>query len=73
MRTMSISLSEALYDRLKHLVPAKKVSKFVCLAIATELEKQEHNLAMAYKKVEQDYERQNLLSDWDIIDDFNKK
>lgn len=73
MRTMSISLSEALYEKLKHSVPSKKISRFVSSAISKELEKQDQELTLAYEKVEQDNERQNLLSEWDDIDDFNKK
>ena len=54
MRTMSISLSEALYDKLKHSVPTKKISQFVSSAISKELEKQEYELTMAYEQIGQD-------------------
>ena len=72
MRTMSISLSEALYDKLKHSVPTKKISQFVSSAISKELEKQEYELTMAYEQIGQDKERHKLLKEWDAIDDFNE-
>ncbi len=73
MRTMSISLNETLYDKLKYMIPSKKISNFVSNAIAKELEKKELELTLAYKDAEQDNERQNLLKEWDAIDDINKK
>ena len=71
MRTMSISMSEALYDKLKHSIPSKKISKFVSFAISKELEKKEQDLFLAYENVEKDDERQKLLKEWDAIDDFS--
>ncbi|BFD45370.1 MULTISPECIES: hypothetical protein [unclassified Candidatus Tisiphia] len=73
MRTMSISLNETLYDKLKYMIPSKKISNFVSNAIAKELEKKELELTLAYKDAEQDNERQNLLKEWDAIDDISKK
>lgn len=73
MRTMSISLSEDLYDKLKHSIPSKKISKFVSSAITKELEKKEQDLILAYEKAEKDEQRQNLLNEWDDIDDFSKR
>ena len=73
MRTMSISLNETLYDKLKYMIPSKKISNFVSNAIAKELEKKELELTLAYKDAEQDNERQNLLKEWDSIDDISKK
>lgn len=73
MRTMSISLNETLYDKLKYMIPSKKISNFVSNAIAKELEKKELELTLAYKDAEQDNERQNLLKEWDAIDNISKK
>ncbi|WP_342267360.1 hypothetical protein [Candidatus Tisiphia endosymbiont of Empis tessellata] len=70
---MSISLNETLYDKLKYMIPSKKISNFVSNAIAKELEKKELELTLAYKYAEQDNERQNLLKEWDAIDDISKK
>jgi metal-responsive CopG/Arc/MetJ family transcriptional regulator len=73
MRTMSVSLTENLYEKLKHTIPSKKISKFVSFAITKELEKKEQELTLAYKNAEKDQERQNLLNDWDASDDFNER
>ncbi|WP_367363858.1 hypothetical protein [Candidatus Tisiphia endosymbiont of Nedyus quadrimaculatus] len=73
MKTMSISLNETLYDKLKYMIPSKKISNFVSNAIAKELKKKELELTLAYKDAEQDNERQNLLKEWDAIDDISKK
>ncbi|MDR0774782.1 MAG: hypothetical protein LBE72_05745 [Rickettsia sp.] len=70
---MSISLNETLYDKLKYMIPSKKISNFVSNAIAKELEKKELELTLAYKDAEQDNERQNLLKEWDAIDNISKK
>lgn len=65
---------KTLYDKLKHFVPSKKISKFVSIAITKELEKEEKELIEAYKLAEQDQERQKLLTEWDaIVDDFDPK
>lgn len=72
MRTMSISLSEDLYDKLKHYIPSKKISKFVSSAITKELEKKEQDLILAYENAEKDEQRQNILNEWDAIDDFSQ-
>ena len=71
MKTMSISLQENLYERLKHFVPAKKISSFVSAAIVKELNNKEEQLSLAYQAVEKDQDRQALLNEWDLIDDFN--
>lgn len=73
MRTMSISLQESLYERLKHSIPSKKISKFVSKAISHELERMEKELALAYKEAEQNPERNELIKEWEKIDDFYKK
>ena len=70
MKTMSISLSETLYERIKHMIPAKKVSKFVAEAINKELSLKEKNLALAYIAAENDEERNKELADWDAINDW---
>lgn len=69
MKNISISISEPLYEKLKHTIPSKKISQFVNMAISHELEKKEQELVLAYKSIEQDKERQNLLSEWDAIND----
>lgn len=73
MRTMSISLQESLYERLKHSIPSKKISKFVSNAISHELERIEKELALAYTEAEQNTERNELIKEWDKVDDFYGK
>ncbi len=69
-KNISISLKEDLIERLKHFVPAKKISKFISMAINNELIKAEQELASAYEQAEADELRQDLLSEWDEADDF---
>lgn len=69
---MRISISDELYDKLKNIVPAKKVSNFVSLAISKELEAKEQELKMAYLVAENDQDRQSELEEWDSIDDHNE-
>ena len=57
-----------LYEKLK--LHSKKISQFVNVAISHELEKKEHELILAYKSIEQDKERQELLSEWDANNDL---
>ncbi len=73
MRTMSISIQEALYEKLKHSVPSKKISFFVSKAISHELERKEEELSLAYQESEKNSQRQELLNEWDQIDEFNKR
>lgn len=73
MRTMSISLQESLYEKLKHTIPSKKISKFVSQAISIELKKKEKELVLAYETAEQNTDRQEILNEWDLVDDFSKK
>jgi hypothetical protein len=68
MKTMSISIDESLHYKLKHNVPAKKISMFVSQAIKKELDAVESELRAAYTEAEQDSARQKELKDWDAID-----
>lgn len=73
MRTLSISLQESLYDRLKHSIPSKKISQFVSNAISHELARKEEELTRAYQEAEKANDRQELLNEWDLANDFYKK
>jgi len=73
MKTMSISLQENLYERLKHSVPSKKISNFVSYAISAELERKDQELTLAYEEVEKNDARQELLHEWDLIDEQHDK
>ena len=73
MKIMSISLQENLYERLKHAIPSKGISKFVSKAISHELEYMEKELALAYTEAEQNKNRNELIKEWEQIDEFYKK
>jgi hypothetical protein len=68
---MSISVSDELYEKVKHIVPAKKISYFVAVAINKEIAVKEQELRLAYSNAEQDQERQIELKEWDDIDVSN--
>lgn len=68
MKTMSISIDEELYEKLKHSVPNKKISMFVSKVISNALEIEERELRLAYVASENDSARQEELRDWDAID-----
>ena len=71
MQIISISIQENLYERLKHAVPSKKISHFVSNVIAHELENMEQELAIAYQEAQQDKPRNQLLAEWDAIEDLD--
>lgn len=72
MRTMSISVEDELYERLKHSVPSKKISQFVSKAILQELTEIEKELSLAYEEAEASKERNILLTEWDATDELFK-
>jgi hypothetical protein len=65
---MSISITDELYEKVKHIVPAKKISKFVTLAISKELDAKEEALRNAYIAAEHETQRQEELQEWDDLD-----
>ena len=69
MRTMSISLTEELYERIKHMIPSKQVSKFISSAVTKELHAKEEYLKACYIEAANDAERNAELDEWDQIHD----
>ncbi len=67
MKTLSVTLSDDLYDRIKHAVPPRRVSKFVSEAVEIKLREQTDDLYNAYLAASQDLDRETLLEDWDAI------
>lgn len=67
MRTLSVTLANDLYDRLKHTVPSRRVSKFVSDAVEVKLNEQTDDLDKAYLAACQDHEREDVLKEWDTI------
>jgi hypothetical protein len=68
MRTMSFTLNDKLYDRLKRTIPHRQVSKFVTKAIEEELTKRACYLQQAYVEAAQDKEREEVIKEWEAID-----
>jgi hypothetical protein len=66
---MSISIDERLYEKLKHFVPSKQISRFVANAINKELASEEAQLRADYTAAEQDSSRNKELEEWDQIND----
>ena len=66
MRTLSISLSEELYEKLKLQVPTKHVSKFVANAIDNELSAKTKLLRDAYIAARNDKVRNQEIEEWDV-------
>lgn len=69
MKTMSISITEILYDRMKRMIPSKQVSKFVASAVAKELAAKEDYLKACYIEAANDKERKAECDEWDKIHD----
>ncbi len=67
MRTLSVTLSDDLYDSLKHMVPSRKISQFVSEAVTEKLKGKGDLLYQAYVEASQDTEREKDLKDWDSM------
>lgn len=65
MKTLSVTINDDLYNVLKHSIPARKISKFVCEALADKLEQKNQTLYQAYLEASQDQDRESELQDWD--------
>lgn len=67
MKTLSVTLADDLYDRIKHTVAPRRVSKFVSEAVEVKLREQTDDLYKAYLAASQDEGREAILKDWDTI------
>lgn len=67
MKTLSVTLADDLYNRIKHTVPSRRVSKFVSEAVEVKLKEQTDDLYKAYLAASQDGDREAILKDWDTI------
>lgn len=67
MKTLSVTLADDLYNRIKHTVPPRRVSKFVSEAVELKLKEQNDGLYKAYLAASQDRDREAILNDWDTI------
>ena len=68
MRTLSVTISDELYDSLRHTVPSRQVSKFVSEIIAESLAKKRESLYQAYLAASEDKDREAEINNWDVID-----
>lgn len=68
MKTLSVTLADDLYDRIRHAVPPRRVSKFISEAVEVKLKEQTDDLYKAYLAASQEEEREDILTDWDTID-----
>lgn len=68
MHTLSITLPDDLYDRVKRLVPQRRVSKFVAHAIEEKLDQQREELYLAYLEASKDQEREAEIQQWSHTD-----
>jgi metal-responsive CopG/Arc/MetJ family transcriptional regulator len=68
MRTMSVTIDDKLYERLKRTVPLRQVSKFVTKAIEEELTKTTNHLHEAYLEAAQDTDREKAIKEWENLD-----
>ena len=69
MRTMSISLTEELYEKIKRMIPSKQVSKFIASAATRELKAKEDYLKACYIEADQDEILKTELDEWDLFHD----
>jgi len=67
MRTLSVTISEDLYDALKHTVSSRQISKFVSEAVKEKLSKKNEELYLAYLAASLDQEREKDLKEWDAL------
>jgi hypothetical protein len=71
MHTISITLDNGLYARLKNIIPNGKVSKFVSHAIEESLEKKTAALHKAYSEAYKDKSRNKEIEIWNVTDSEN--
>lgn len=67
MKTLSITLADDVYDRIKHIVPPRKISKFISEAVEVKLNEQTDALYNAYLSASQESDREDVIKDWDEI------
>lgn len=67
MKTLSVTIANDLYDRIKHTVPPRMISKFVSEAVEVKLKEQTDDLYKSYLAASQDRDRESVLEDWDAI------
>jgi len=67
MRTLSITISDELYNALKHTASPRQMSKFVSEAVKEKLRTKNEELYLAYLEASLDQEREEELKEWDTL------
>jgi hypothetical protein len=71
MKTLSIALDDALFEKLKRHIPSGKISKFISGAISEKIEEKEAALYNEYLAASKEQDINEELKDWDGIDGNN--
>ena len=67
MQTMSITIDEKLYRRLKRTAGQRGMSRFIAEAVREKLHSSEDELYKEYLAAQRDDERRQVLDDWDRL------
>ena len=65
---LNITMDADLYDRLKHELPAKGISRFINDAVRARLRPDRRTLDAAYKAARKEAWRRELAEDWDVTE-----
>ncbi len=68
MQTMSITIDEKLYRRLKRTAGQRGMSRFIAEAVREKLRSSEDELYKEYVAAQRDEERGQVLDDWDALE-----
>ena len=68
MKTISITLSDELADKLRMNISSGKISKFISYAIEEKLNIKEQELQNAYYSAENDRDRKQEIEEWEKAD-----
>ena len=70
---VTINIEDALYLKLKQLIPNRQISKFISGAIQKALLEQESELVKAYQDAYNDNQRRAESKKWEALEESNKK
>ena len=65
---LNITMDADLYDRLKHELPAKGISRFINDAVRARLRPDRRTLDAAYKAARKEAWRRELAEDWAVTE-----
>ena len=68
MQTMSITIDEKLYSRLKRTAGQRGMSRFIAEAVREKLRSSEDELYKEYLAAQRDNERRQVLDDWNTLE-----